>query len=275
MFADAIRRQAENAPRAALPAVAAALWRALANGQVSEAEAETLSALIDARRVGPPKRGDQSPTHGVEGSRPPELGSGADAGKSDIAPEPAGSRRTGVGSRPRTDASLERRRRWAASGRLPPAIAARFTAGEQAVLALVAAETVRRKDCRLAIEHMAAIAGVGRSTVKNALREARRLGLITVEERKVTGWRNDTNVVRIVSAEWTAWLRLTRQPAGHDRHGHTSVLPLEGGGVKSATGTPTGIQIRGKPRPAEPSKMLPEGSGRPRPMRARDNPRGR
>ncbi|MGH1575547.1 hypothetical protein ACRAWG_39190 (plasmid) [Methylobacterium sp. P31] len=141
---------------------------------------------------------------------------------------PQDRRRTG-GSRRAHRREPERRRRWAASGRLPPAIAARFTAGEQAVLALVAAETARRKDCRLAIEHMAAIAGVGRSTVKNALREASRLGLITVEERKVTGWRNDTNVVRIVSAEWTAWLRLTRRspiPAS------PTTLPLEGEGSK-------------------------------------------
>lgn len=282
MFADAIRRQVEDAPRAALPAVAAALWRALANGQVTEAEAETLSALIDARRLVVGRTHNQNPSE-AQVSRSPELGSGAKPGNSGFAPEAPGSRRTGVGSRPRTDASLERRRRWAASGRLPPAIAARFTAGEQAVLALVAAETARRKDCRLAIEHMAAIAGVGRSTVKNALREARRLGLITVEERKVTGWRNDTNVVRIVSAEWMAWLRLTRRgtaPIQPGKNVHTadtlsSGLPLQGGGVKSATGTPTQVQNRGKPRPADPSQRLPEGSGRPRPMQQSANPRGR
>ncbi|MBL7309275.1 helix-turn-helix domain-containing protein, partial [Escherichia coli] len=116
-----------------------------------------------------------------------------------------------VGARPRTDTSLERRRRWAASGRLPPGLAARFTLAEQAVLALVAAETTRRKDCRLSIENLAAVAGVCRSTVKNAIREARQLGLLTVEERAITGFRNDTNIVRIVSAEWLAWLRLARR----------------------------------------------------------------
>lgn len=270
MFADAIRQQAEAAPRAALPAVTAALWRAVANGQVTEGEAETLAALIDARRLVVGRAHNQNLPTG-QASHSTDPGTGASVGNPHIAPEAPGSRRTGVGSRPRTDASLERRRRWAASGRLPPAIAARFTAGEQAVLALVAAETARRKDCRLAIEHMAAIAGVGRSTVKNALREASRLGLITVEERKVTGWRNDTNVVRIVSAEWTAWLRLTRRspiPASPTN------LPLEGGGVKTATGTPTQVQIRGKLRLTEPSQRLPGGSGRPQPMRARKNSRG-
>ena len=94
--------------------------------------------------------------------------------------------------------------------RLPPGLAARFTLAEQAVLALVAAETVRRKDCRLSIENMAAVAACAETTVKNAIREARQLGLLTVEERQITGFRNDTNIVRIVSPEWLAWLRLAR-----------------------------------------------------------------
>jgi GTP-sensing pleiotropic transcriptional regulator CodY len=74
---------------------------------------------------------------------------------------------------------MERCRRWAASGRLPPGLAARFTLAEQAVLSLLAAESVRRKDCRLAVEHIAAIVGVCRSTVKNAVRKTRKLGLRT------------------------------------------------------------------------------------------------
>jgi hypothetical protein len=51
MFCDQIRERAEAAPRAALPAVSAALWKAFAEGHVSEAEAEALAALIEARQV--------------------------------------------------------------------------------------------------------------------------------------------------------------------------------------------------------------------------------
>ncbi len=126
-----------------------------------------------------------------------------------------------------------------AAGRPPggfsPAIAAKFTPGEQAALSLVAAETARRGDCRLAIEHIAAVAGVSRSTVKAAIRQARRLGLITVEERRITGFRNDTNVVRIISPEWMAWLRLApkgianRDPLG--RKGEPPRYPLGSKGV--------------------------------------------
>ena len=43
-YADEIRRQAEAASRAALPAVTALLWRAYGEGKVTEAEAEACPA---------------------------------------------------------------------------------------------------------------------------------------------------------------------------------------------------------------------------------------
>ena len=203
MFYEEIRRQAEVAPRAALPTVTAALWKAFGEGHVSETEAEALSGLIELRSITP-----------VPAERP----------------------RKSLGSRPRTDASMERRRRWAASGRLPPGLAARFTLAEQAVLALIAAETAQHKDCRLAVGHLAAIGGVAETTVRNAIREAKKLGLVTVEERRVTGFRNDTNVVRIVSAEWTGWLSLARSSLLSEA---MPTRPLKGGGCKSAKRTHT------------------------------------
>ena len=227
-YADEIRRQAETAPRAALPAVTAALWCAYGDGQITEAEAEALSGLIGARQVS---------------ARSADNLSGAqDKPKTPIRSV------SRVGSRPRTDASMERRRRWAASGRLPPGLAARFTLAEQAVLSLVAAEVARRKDCRLAVGHLAAIVGVAETTVRNAIREARKLGLITVEERRVTGFRNDTNVVRIISPEWTAWLRLARK--GAPLIDRPTTVPR--GGCKSPQRTPTQVLESGRRRPAVP-----------------------
>ncbi len=197
MFAEQIRRAVEAAPRLKLAQIGETMWKAWAAGHVSDAEAEELSGLIEARKALP------------------------------AAPQPAARR---VGSRPRSPASMERRRSWAASGRLPPALANRFTLGEQAALAVVAAEAGRRGDCRLAIDHIAALAGVGRSTVKNALRQAHALGLVHITERKITGFRNDTNVVTIVSPEWLSWLKLGRR---RDE-------PI---GVKTVTGTPTKVCI--------------------------------
>src|SRR3954453_23543946 len=105
---------------------------------------------------------------------------------------------------------MERRSRWAASGFLPPSLACRFTVAETAVLAVVAAEALRHSHCTLAIEHIAALAGVGRSTVKRALRAAQGLGLVRIEERRVSAWRSAPNVVTITSREWTGWLRMRR-----------------------------------------------------------------
>ncbi len=147
---------------------------------------------------------------------------------------------------------MERRRRWAASGRLPPGLAARFTLAEQAVLALVATETARRGDCRLAVGHLAAIVGVAETTVRNAIREAAKLGLVTVEERRITGFRNDTNIVRIVAPEWTAWLHLARKT--HPAHAPQQAAVAERGGCKSPKRTHTQILNPLDSRITQPSK---------------------
>ena len=175
MFAEQLRRAVEASPRAELPTVSGLLWRAYAAGQVSEDQASELSEMIEARRALP------------------------------AAQKPAQRR---LGSRPRSPALMGRRRRWAASGCLPPALAARFTLAETAVLAVLAAETRKRGDCRLTNGELADVAGVSVTTVKNALRAARALGLISVEERRLTAFRNHSNVVRITDASWRAWLRL-------------------------------------------------------------------
>ena len=239
MFADEIRRAIDAADRIALPQVTALLWRAYGDGQVTEAEAEALSGLIEART-------DVSANSVRLASREP-------AAHQDRQNSP---RRPGVGSRPRTDASMERRRRWAAAGRLPPQVALRFTQAEVAALAVVTMEAVKRGDCRLCLDHIAAIAGVSRSTVRAALRQARMLGLLTIEERRSSTWRNLPNVVRIVSAEWKAWMRLARQ----------SAEPR--GGVKSARPTNTGSPEKGRQRPAEPSQGCRRAAGDPIASRA-------
>src|SRR4051794_20180362 len=194
MFVEQLRRAVEASPRIELAKVAGLLWRAYAAGQVSEDQASELSDLIESRRALP------------------------------AAPKPIQRR---LGSRPRSPASMERRRRWAASGALPPALAARFTLAETAVLAVIAAEVLRHSACTLTVGHLAALAGVSETTVRNALRAARGLGLLTVEERRLTAWRNAPNVVRLVSREWQAWLRL-RAPKGG-----------RGGGCKFPKATPT------------------------------------
>ena len=71
------------------------------------------------------------------------------------------------------------------------------------------------------------------------------LGLVTIEERRLARFRNDTNVVCIVSREWTAWLRLARRsqrPGGGCKsvtgHEYSCFLPCEFRGSETAKGLP-------------------------------------
>lgn len=174
-FAEELRRAVEAAPRRELAEMSALLWKAFAAEQVDETEAGEISLLIQARKALPP-----------------------------IAkPKPIR-----AGSRPRSPASVERRRSWAASGRLPPSLSARFSTGELAVLVVVATQVKKSGDCRWPHARIAAIAGVSESTTRRALRAARELGLVQIEERRVSAFRNEPNIVRIISPEWRAWLRV-------------------------------------------------------------------
>lgn len=201
MLVEEMRAALAAAPRERLCDLSKALWQAFAAGTLSEADAEELSGIIEARRA-----------------------IGRDARSQDIgqpAPSIAVLRRP---QRPPVRAvAVERRRRWAAAGRMPPAIAAHFTTGEQAALAVIAVEVVKRKACTMPIGAIAALAGVSESTVKRALRHARAIGLLLIRERRLSRFRNDTNVVTVISRAWLSWLELRRS----------------GGGVQSGPGTNT------------------------------------
>jgi hypothetical protein len=194
-FAQQLRVAAERATPFTYPQLSSALWKALAAEQVTEAEASEVSDLLEARRALPPS---QKPVQ----------------------------RR--VGSRPRSAASMERRRSWAACGHLPPQIAARFTVGEAAVLAVIAVEVRTKGSCRLHNGHLAALAGVSVTVAKNAIREARELGLLHVQERRLTAWRNDSNVITVRDPAWNAWLRLRRRGVGSDSRPARSTGRKEG-----------------------------------------------
>jgi hypothetical protein len=79
---------------------------------------------------------------------------------------------------------------------------------------VIAVEVRRHGRCTLTIPHIAALAGVGRSTVKRALGEAHTLGVIRIQERRLTAFRNASNVVSVVDPAWSAWLRLRRAGVG-------------------------------------------------------------
>jgi hypothetical protein len=115
-------------------------------------------------------------------------------------------------------ASIERKRRVAASGSLPPHLAAGFTQGELSVLSIVTAEVRRSGQCAMFLDQIAALAGVSRSTAKNALRQAARLGLLSVTQRRRRGKLSDTNIIEILDASWLAWMRLRSKGQFADHH---------------------------------------------------------
>jgi hypothetical protein len=175
------------------------VWRALAAGMLTDNDAEHLAEIIHARRT-------VARTLEISG-RALEGGS-ARARSWSYFPPPRPPQ--GPQSRAR---SLVRRRRLAASGSLPPHLAARFTCGELAALRIVAdqvrasgGKAIVTGTCARTLPEIAARAGVSVSTARNAIRTAARLGLVTVEERRRHCAPNLANVVRIVSAEWLAWL---------------------------------------------------------------------
>jgi hypothetical protein len=174
MFADDIRRALPGTPRTRLAELSAAVWKGFACGAVSEEDAQQLAEEIQARKA-------------MTGL---------------AAPAP---RR--VGSRPRSSASLERRRAWSAGGWMPPAIQARFTGGEAAALAVVLCEIARSGRCALPVGAIAARAGVCATTVRNALREARRLALVAVEARRVAYDRSLPNIITVISRDLALWIR--------------------------------------------------------------------
>src|SRR3954449_3490940 len=162
-----------------------AIWQGLAAGAVADDDAQALAERLHARRG--VLRGEIKPV-------------GTPPGRPSIFP-PRRLQRA-----PKRPVAITRRRHLAASGPIPPALACNFTVSELAVLRIIGDEVRQHGCCDRCVDELAARAGVCRRMVQNAIREAARVGLLTVEERRREGRRNLPNIIRIVSKEWTSWL---------------------------------------------------------------------
>lgn len=177
-----------------LDSVARLLWKAHAEGVIADAEAEAVAGAVQARRAAFAR-----PPSGVALSHI----AAASAPRRPIRPRS-----------PDKQASLERRRRCAASGVVPARIAATFTTGEVAALSVIARAVREAGVCILPLDKIAGLAGVSRTTAQNAVRAAERLGLILRIERRRRGLPSLSNILRIVSREWLTWLQHGKQGAG-------------------------------------------------------------
>src|SRR6195952_1200683 len=200
------------------------IWQAHASGAVDDAGAQSLAERLHQRRG--------SIRAGI-------VPVGVPAGRVSLFPPR---------SRPVSPdriASRDRRRLLACSGPMPPALAARFTTGQLAVLRIVADEVTEKGVCGLCIDAIAARAGVCARLAQAAIRLAEGDGLLTVQERRHQGRKSDPNLIRVISREWQGWMKRGRRTRGKTLH------PQE-----------NQVLFPGTISPVTPAKKLPERQGR-------------
>ncbi|TGD91808.1 hypothetical protein [Methylobacterium nonmethylotrophicum] len=196
----------------ALPALREQLYALNGAGRISDRDAGELDDAIEARRTA----GRASPAPAPPPS--PAVPIGAVMARASIFPPRL---RPRISDRP--GAKL-RRRRVAYSGPIPPGLAERFTVGEIAVLGIVANEIAAKGRCDRSVAEIAQRAGVCTRLVQQAIKEARLQGLMSVEERKQKGGKHLTNVIRVLSREWAAWLARRSKTRGV---GESKFAPLD------------------------------------------------
>jgi hypothetical protein len=167
------------------------LWKRYGDGWISDGEATYLSNAIERRR---PLGRRTAPGHASQVGRV--------SGR--VLSRFASRQRQ---RSPDRKASRDRRRTLGGSSALPDNLRHHYTEGQRAVLWVIALEVRRHGLCDWPIDKIAAIAGVGRTTVQTTMHEARRLGHITITERPRCGCKSLTNIVRISSQEWLTWLK--------------------------------------------------------------------
>ena len=189
MFYDQLATAIENAGRNQLDDLSSQVWRAYAAGTIDD-RAHELQEMIQGRRG--PRPGARSLV---------------------AASTPALTRRYTIQRSPEQrspdrQASLRRRRAHAATGPLPPSLAAHFTTGELAALKIVADECLAHGACDLSRNEIGSRAGVSKTVAKRALKLAEvEHSMITVEHRPRSGRKHLTSITRIIRTEWLDWLR--------------------------------------------------------------------
>ena len=232
-----------------LDAIAKIIWMAHGAGALADDQAQALAEAVHARK----KAVRDAET--VLARAPGDVAPGA----AQSLPERPRERRSSIfpaKRRPKSpdrQRSIMRRRRLAASGPLPPPLAANFTTGQLSVLRIIADEIESHKGtCTRSLGELAARAGVCVALVRNTLRLAESLFLITTEFRARLGMRHLPSVIRIISKPWNLWLIIGRTVKRHalnaEREPGTLPFPLENArntGISAPTGGPKKIDPTG------------------------------
>ncbi|MDX8499117.1 hypothetical protein RFM99_11885 [Mesorhizobium sp. VK4C] len=115
---------------------------------------------------------------------------------------------------PRDSARWQRKRRLARMQAIRPEFAGAFTEGESAALFIVMSDCRQLGKCDRSVKEIGDRAGVGPTTVRNALRKASTLGLLRVTERRQWRARNLTNYIVLVHPRQIAWIAKFRPKLG-------------------------------------------------------------
>lgn len=175
------------------------LWRGYSEGHLSDEEAEELTRAAHLRKT--------LLIEAREKRMPPARSYFPKREKSDQSRQEAA-------SRSRCSIRWARKRRLGDMAALPPHVRDSFTEGERAVLYIVASDCRQHNACTSSVKEIGDRAGVGVTTVRNALRKARHLALLLVEERPQWRAKNLTNIVKIACQRWLNWLRKFRPNLG-------------------------------------------------------------
>jgi hypothetical protein len=210
---DGLSRRIEHATLPMLDEVSRDIWRALSAGLLGDDDAQRCAEMVQGRRDAVRSRAlpGVAAAHGGDSKRPRSWS---------YFPLKKPAQRS-----PDRQRSITRRRQLAASGPMPPSLAAQFTTGELAVLRIVADEVSKSGQCSRTLPEIAARAGVSDTTARKAIRLAARLGLLTIEERRRHNRPNLANAVRVVSAEWAAWIRHGQRSRRDGREGEVFASP--------------------------------------------------
>lgn len=176
-------------------ALAREVWQAWGEQKLSDQQAQTLAELLEAKK-GPIRQTD------TVAFRAPDIAAAALArgAQSHFPPK-----RRQPRSQNRAE-SIQRRRTLAASGPMPPHLAANFTQAELSTLRIVADEVRDHNGCALFLAEIAARAGVCVTSARRAIKIAANLGLVTIQERRQDKRPNKSNIVRVISREWALWI---------------------------------------------------------------------
>ena len=172
-----------------------------AHGRITltDAEYEDLAALAQDRFRA--FAGEDSPSFGLQPLRERMMEGVVEAGR--------------TVARSLDKAYLRARRALATCNLVVPFLARLVSEAHRAVLTVVALVVKQKGMCDASIAEIARRASVSRRTVQSALRGAEALGVLTIEERRVTRDRSLTNVIRIASPRWRAHIA---KDGSHRRH---------------------------------------------------------